>query len=319
MNKSNLIKNIGSFLACIAVIFIGYKLYHMEIDYKTIFQGDNVAKLLLLSLLYGLSILVLCIPWKCLVTILTGQKIEFHEAAFIWNKANIMKYIPGNIFQYVARNEIAEIKGISHITVAFATMLDVVINLAGVLLIAAIFYWQGIWKGIEFIRQYGEYRIVILLLVLAVIVIYIFRKKIVEILNRIRKLTIKQIYKCILSGAFYSIWAICASIIFLLILIWILDADLGSQNLLVIAGAFLLSWIIGFILPGVPGGIGVREAAIAMLLYSNGAVREEVILSGIVTYRIVNIIGDLWGVVFAYIIKGLRNKVLRNCKDEKIG
>lgn len=117
---------------------------------------------------------------------------------------------------------------------------------------------------------------------------------------------------------FYSIWAVCASIIFLLILIWILGADLGNQNFLVIAGAFLLSWIIGFILPGVPGGIGVREAAIAMLLYSNGAVCEEIILSGIVTYRIVNIIGDLWGVVFAYIIKKLWNRVPRYHKDEKI-
>lgn len=317
MNKSKLIKNVGSFLACIAVVFIVYTLYHMEIDYKTILRGDNIVKIIVLSLLYGLSILVLCIPWKCLVSILTGQKIMFYEAAFIWNKANIMKYIPGNIFQYVARNEIAVMKEISHITVAFATMLDVVINLLGVLLAAVIFYWQGIWKGIEFIRQYGGYKIAILMLILALIVIFILRKKFIEILDKVRKLTIKQIGNCILLGGFYSIWAVCASVIFLLVLAWILNVNISGQNLFIIAGAFLFSWIIGFILPGVPGGIGVREAAITMLLYSNEAVSIEVVLSGIVVYRIINIIGDLWGVVFAYFIKR-QSKMLEWNNDEKI-
>lgn len=307
MNKSKLIKKVGSFLACTAVIFIGYNLFHMEIDYKIIFHRDNIVMLLALSLLYGLSLLVLCIPWKCLVTILSGQRISFYEAAFIWNKANIMKYIPGNIFQYVARNEIAEVKGISHITVAFATMLDVIINLMGVLLVASIFYWQGLWKGIEFIRQYVKFQLVFLILILTIIIIYFFRRQIGKALNKIRELTIKQFFKCLLSGLFYSLWAVCASVIFLLVLICILDANLSKQSLPVIAGAFLLSWIIGFILPGVPGGIGVREVVITMLLYSNGAIHEEVILSGIVIYRIINIVGDLWGLVFAFFIKVITN------------
>lgn len=274
----------------------------MEIDYQIIFRGGNIVKFLILSLLYGLSLLMLCIPWKSLVAILSGQNIRFYEAAFIWNKSNIMKYIPGNIFQYVARNEIAAVMGLNHIMVALATMLDVIINLIGVLFVAVIFYWQGIWKGIAFVRQCVEYRFVFLILLLITIIIWVFRKKIKKCIHKIRELTIEQICKCILSSVFYSVWAVCASAIFLFILMWILDVDLNMQSLPVIAGAFLLSWVIGFILPGAPGGIGIREAAIAMLLYSNSIVQEEIILSGIVIYRIINIVGDLWGLGFAYII-----------------
>ena len=39
-----------------------------------------------------------------------------------------------------------------------------------------------------------------------------------------------------------------------------------AHDIVILAGAFALSWVIGFLLPGAPGGLGVREAAFVALL-----------------------------------------------------
>lgn len=38
------------------------------------------------------------------------------------------------------------------------------------------------------------------------------------------------------------------------------------HDIVLLSGAFMLSWVIGFLLPGAPGGLGVREAAFVALL-----------------------------------------------------
>ena len=52
-------------------------------------------------------------------------------------------------------------------------------------------------------------------------------------------------------------------------------------------------------MPGAPGGIGIREASLTLMLNSFSNV--ESILFGIVIYRIVNVFGDLIGLLFARI------------------
>ena len=39
-----------------------------------------------------------------------------------------------------------------------------------------------------------------------------------------------------------------------------------AHDIVILCGAFALSWVVGFLLPGAPGGLGVREAAFVALL-----------------------------------------------------
>ena len=68
-----------------------------------------------------------------------------------------------------------------------------------------------------------------------------------------------------------------------------------------VIGAFLLSWMVGFIVPGAPGGIGIREAVITFLL--SKSVSQESVVVSIVIYRFITTIGDLIGFMIAILLE----------------
>ena len=64
-------------------------------------------------------------PWVQFVRILSGKKIAMKDALPVYTKCNLMKYVPGNVFQYVGRNQLAADLHISHVDVACATVLEI--------------------------------------------------------------------------------------------------------------------------------------------------------------------------------------------------
>ena len=76
------------------------------------------------------------------------------------------------------------------------------------------------------------------------------------------------------------------------------------SEIIIYAGMMQMAHVIGFITPGSPGGVGVREAISLYLL--KGMINETVILSGIVIMRISSIIGDF--IAYAALLIFLRMK-----------
>lgn len=54
--------------------------------------------------------------------------------------------------------------------------------------------------------------------------------------------------------------------------------------------SFALAWVLGFLAPGAPAGLGVREGALAFLLA--GSVDDQRVLTLILAMRIVTVMGD---------------------------
>lgn len=77
---------------------------------------------------------------------------------------------------------------------------------------------------------------------------------------------------------------------------------LGPLSLLQIPhlmSAFSLSWLLGLVLPGAPGGIGVFEAtAIAQL---SGEYSPAIVLSAVALYRLISILAEASGAVLAWL------------------
>ena len=57
--------------------------------------------------------------------------------------------------------------------------------------------------------------------------------------------------------------------------------------------AYLLSWLLGFLMPGVPGGVNICETATTRFI------QEDIVLLAIVIFRFVNILGDLMAYLHA--------------------
>ena len=73
-----------------------------------------------------------------------------------------------------------------------------------------------------------------------------------------------------------------------------------------LVGVYALSWIVGFIIPGAPAGIGVREALMVTLLepiYGSGVAAGLSLI-----FRFVSSLGDLLAFLLSFLLKGYPNQ-----------
>lgn len=66
--------------------------------------------------------------------------------------------------------------------------------------------------------------------------------------------------------------------------------------------AYILSWLIGFITPGAPAGIGVREYVLLILL--GGAAGSALVIVAVALARLINVIGDILTLLISLKAKG---------------
>jgi len=74
----------------------------------------------------------------------------------------------------------------------------------------------------------------------------------------------------------------------------------GSYSLL--TAAFALGWLIGFVVPGAPAGLGVREGAMSMVL-ANGMAQHQIV-DFVLAVRVATLAGD--GICFGFGVYSLR-------------
>ena len=105
--------------------------------------------------------------------------------------------------------------------------------------------------------------------------------------------------QCILG---YSSVFIIYGLILLVILVSVLQCHLTWGQCGKVISGFILAWLIGFIVPGAPGGIGIREFVLITIMTS--FVAEQYILFAVILHRIITVIGDLLTyIIFHFILR----------------
>lgn len=76
--------------------------------------------------------------------------------------------------------------------------------------------------------------------------------------------------------------------------LWVIAvaAGLPSPGFFRIAAAFAVAWLVGFLAPGLPAGLGAREGALLVLLRGTGS--DELLLGVLVASRLASVVGDLF-------------------------
>jgi uncharacterized membrane protein YbhN (UPF0104 family) len=318
MNKNKILNLVGGIVTVAALFFIIKKLIELNFDYSLLFQSKNFLFIVLFSVVYGINMFVICIPWKTFISILTRRKIPFNNATWIYNKSNLMKYIPGNIFQYVGRNELAIRLDLSQVDVSFATICDVIMIVAANFLLSVLMYVQGVSKWFSKYGITSFYFVFIVLAIIFIVFIILFIKRKQYVKNYLKKLSVfverQSLVKLIGCFLFYLFLALVISLLFTFVLQNIVGTSLKPEVIPIVIGTYSLSWIAGFIVPGAPGGIGIREAVITLLLA--GIIPVSDALLAALIFRFVNIIGDFVGLFLAFIFNILVEGYQR--KDEII-
>lgn len=308
MERKQIIKKtlniFGNVISIFAIYFVIKKLLDSSLDYSIIFKQKNIVAILFIILILSLIVITNCFPWKTLVELLSNKMVPWKESIQVYVKSNLLKYLPGNVFQYVGRNQLALKLNLSHIQVATATVIDVAVNVLAGVLISSIYFFRN---GTTYLKiSHDTYRLMVIILLFCfiafLILCYCFRKKIAALIRKYDYLltfsTIKVVFICLF---YYVITMLIQSLLFIFVLVYVLNVSLTMDLFFKLFSAYTFSWLVGFLTPGAPAGIGVREAVMASA--AGGLVNESTITFAMVIFRVLTTMAD--GVAFL-LVSGYR-------------
>ncbi len=308
--KKKLIKSvklIGNILCIVSVIFIVRYIWKLDIDWSVLLQPAVIIAVIVGGVMIGVEVFVNAFAWKSNLEMFTSDKIPLRDTVSVYGRSNIAKYIPGNFMHYVTRNILGSEYHLSQQHMAISTMLELILKIVVVFLLILCFAFSGLQTAIENMQQFMEPAFIIVgaIAVVAVVVgiILYMRKK-----GFLSQVKIKNV---LVSCAGYAIVFVVNAAAFWIVA-YVISPDIATSNPLLICGYYLIAWCVGYIMPGVPGGIGVREYV--MLLLMGGMMGSEDISLIMIITRIVTVVGD----VLAYLISMLvKRKGAEAPADEK--
>jgi hypothetical protein len=183
----------------------------------------------------------------------------------VFFQAQLAKYIPGSVWQYAGRVTLARTHGLPVEPVSRSLVIELAASiLAGGVVALLLLGWWG--------------AAVVAVLLLGVSV-YISR------LDRSGgKLSAKGRFRSVVVGtaraapAYVLIWAVIGAGFWLLAAAFV-SADF--EDLPVYAGAFAVAWLVGLFAVYAPGGLGVREGLLVLLLHRKIGAPEALLLAGV--------------------------------------
>ncbi len=296
-----IVKIIGSSLVLIAFYFILNRLWD-NWERLLAWQPEShiVLVIALCSLIFGVGCFLLSTAWGRLLSWCCGQTVSLKLCHGIYGRTQLAKYIPGNVFHFVGRHVIGRYAGFQHLALICASGYEML----GVLFAASVMSLAGMFlldKHIMVISPLSVLGILVIVMIL-IFCLSILAPRVLKIVGY-ADLPVRNIGDLMTGlGPVYMIY-----ILFFLIYGGILVAivytvhDLhGFRDIGIIMITFSVAWIAGFVTPGAPAGLGVREAIIIALLTQ--LIDEPQSLLVALLFRLVSIFGDLLFFAFAYLL-----------------
>ncbi len=245
--------------------------------------------------IYTLSLLLPAIAWVLYLRMaVVGNRVDVAKALQVYCRTQIGKYVPGNIMHLVARHVVAAENGWSQGAVGAATIQETA-TVTG----AAAFLTLGaalIGLGEDSILPTYVVGILAGLALLAMCAPLLVARGSAflpaPLRDRLAPLAPNRHFISVYLKAFLLVtgfFAIMAVLFALLARQQGINAD--AWLLLRLASAYVLAWVAGFVTPGAPAGLGVREGIILLLL--GGEIGEATAAAISLLFRVVTTIGDL--------------------------
>ena len=315
MSKSKKILNyVGKLLMVLAFAFIIYRLYQYDVDLRQLADKRVILQLLLLILCHGANVFVLApYSFSLLVSLYAKKKVSRWNVTEIYCKSNLYKYLPGNIMHFVGRNQIALVEKISHADVILATVTEMAaLVLAAVLITLCsssgpmMAYLNANKESMEFLAYLPV--VLVCLLGAGAVLGFLLRKKMLAVFRRYQAVFTKAGFLTMLRVMVISSLRLLVNAGVFLGCLSVFTQGLPVSQWGQALGLFVMSWVIGFITPGAPGGLGVREAI--MCFFFAGILGESVILYAALIYRVICVLGDMTSYVYVLLAKMLfRNRL----------
>lgn len=290
-------KTLASYVIAVLALFFFGLFFIAEIKNMPPIQWNGKIFIVIVgtTLLYAASIVLMGVAWTLLLR--SGNvQLPAWRVQRIYTVAQFGKYLPGNVGQHVGRVVMATAAGIPAATV-LSTMLIELLWVAGVgatIALASLVFFVGD----DAVRS--QLHLNPIYLAGGAIMLLLAPWGGIQLLNRwFPKLTRKLAGGgSIIVPRFRTAMAVGGLVLLCFVafgLILKLQADVifsaTNARFLELTCLFAAAWLAGFLIPGAPGGLGVREMAMVLLL--SPALGESVAVGLGLTLRLITTLGDL--------------------------
>ncbi|MCS7291770.1 MAG: hypothetical protein RMI89_02180 [Gloeomargarita sp. SKYBB_i_bin120] len=208
-----------------------------------------------------------------------GYPVPSRWAVPLYVQTNLAKYIPGNVWHFYGRVRAAQARQIPTGIVLVSILLEALLLAAAALLVGIHRWQQGSWPLLALV--------VVLVGIhpwcLNRLLTWVGRRKVQgTALPPLRQYPLPLLLGNLLFLGLRGLGFLCV------LGTWV---SLSWRLLPVLWGAFGLAWLLGFIVPLAPGGLGVFEATLTVSL--QGVIPTGTVLAAAIGYRLVSVLAEI--------------------------
>jgi glycosyltransferase 2 family protein len=273
----------GLAVVAASIALVGMQLRHQLGALRDLLNFRVLVHLALGGLAYGASLFLISYAFWLLLRWQGVPGVSLPESHRIYGRTQIAKYLPGNVFQILARHVEYRLRGVGDMPLGLAALYEVLGLSAGAACLAIV--------GLPFLGGKVEARMGLALAVglgAAVCGTLLVPRVVVWILHRRgqsadgERLTARRFASLLLLyGAFFVVSGTLA------LSLHTGASRAGGVVFSVIPG-YALAWLCGFAVPGAAAGLGVREAVMVLLFREDPAA-----LFAALGMRVVTTLGDV--------------------------
>lgn len=231
-----------------------------------------------------------------------NQPVSSPQFIQVYLKTNIAKYLPGNIWHHYGRIVAAKNANISAGAATLSVLLEPLLMLAAALIIIALCSNQFAAVNTTVVLQ------ILQLLSLAVVLCAIHPRFLNPVIRFLYKLKAKKSATSTeqtvpFNLKSYPLRPLLGELGFMVlratgfILTMFALGSLSVNQIPLLLGTFSCAWLLGFVIPGAPGGLGVFEATAYELLQHHFP--SALVFSAIALYRLISILAETAGAALA--------------------
>lgn len=250
----------------------------------------------LAALIWPLAAVPLALAWRDMLAGV-GAKKRWRELYGIMGISQFAKYVPGHVAQYAGRVGMSLARGISARALTVTMILETLLMIVAAL---AIGLSTGVLStiGLGLMRHYGsQLTLIAALVILAIAGMFVFRRIAPSLLRlfapqhvtTLKGALLPPTIRLVRAVVLYCIMYLMTGASSIVLASFLLPGAPHDYWLLI--AALTLAWVVGFVAPGAPAGLGVREGLLLLMLAPAYTAASASVL--VIALRIVTTLGDV--------------------------
>ncbi len=283
----------------LSFIFLAYLVTKLDFT-RVVERYDTswIVKFILFSLIFSLSYFFLAYSWKRLLEMLSKKPFK-RDVFSAYLTSVIFKYLPGNVFHFLGRHALIDKEHTTHKNILLSNTLEVFIMLFSALLLLFVgtFFVNFSFSLFGFEIANSVLVALFLSMIATVGAILYFGRGRFGLKKHFDPGTI------LLVLLYHTIFLLISASLFVFVFKLFLSVEMDTTQFFEMLFIALIAWLFGFVLPGAPGGLGVRESIYILLIPGMAGIREELVLAAAIIYRLITIAGEALTYLWAKLLK----------------